>query len=124
MKTSLIELSLTLLRCILSQRGGTHFHPVGACGLRSSPSMTTVCHGYGVEHWRNTMEEGEELNMLYPVGACGSRSSLRGACSSAWTLKEALAVPRVDRASVAQWCKEKRSSSGYRQSAADQYEEY
>ena len=45
------------------------------------------------------MVEGKELNMLYPVGACGSRSSLRGACSSAWTLKEALAVPRVDRAS-------------------------
>ena len=37
--------------------------------------------------------------MFYPVGACGSRSSLRGTRSSAWTLKEAQAVPRFDRAS-------------------------
>ena len=37
--------------------------------------------------------------MLDPVCACGSRSSPRGARFSAWTLKEALAVPRFDRAS-------------------------
>ena len=37
--------------------------------------------------------------MLDPVGACGSRSSPRGARAFAWTLKEALAVPRSNRAS-------------------------
>ena len=46
MKTWLSELSLTLLRCILSQRGGTHFRSRGRAWLEVEPQGSPLfSHG-------------------------------------------------------------------------------